>query len=317
MNWRMMFVAVVAAAMPFAAVANAGTPLMWGEGFHLLLGNLFIGLVEGLLIHLFAPQRRKRTCVLLMICANYVSAWLGLYVSGHVRLFEVGIEHVKLVFWCVVALAWLFTIVVESPFVYLALRVGAYSLRRVLVASVLVQSLSYAALFAWYAGISETSLFAVEVLEDVSSMQIPEGVSVKFLGEDDKGYVIDLDSRDMKETDSGEMAALATNREFRVVKSIGEPDTGWKAHVGFWAAEGVRCHDERTGRNFRLALEAPFLMWPVRHVTQIPDGKLVFQLGGSRICIADPEKNQVASLARGRCPVVEMKRTERRETQGE
>jgi len=313
MKKRIYFAAVAAAAMPFAAEANAGTPLIWGYVIHLVIGNLFIGIGEGLFLHLFAPQRRKRTCVLLMVCANYVSAWLGMNLLRHVGwLFGfIGIEHLKLVFWCTVALAWLFTIVAEAPFVWLALRGGVNCLRRVLVASVLVQSISYIVLFAWYACISETSLFSVEAVEDFSSMRIPEGVSVKFLDKDDRGFVIDLDSHERKETDPGELLTLATNHEYRVVKTVGEPDTGWKAQVGFWAAEGIRCHDVKTGRDFRLALETPFLKCYIRHVTQLPDGKLIFQLGWNLICIADPENKQVALLVRGRCPVVEMKRTAR------
>ena len=309
MKKRMYFAAVAAAAMPLAAEANAGTLLIWSYGIHLMIGNLFIGIAEGQILHQFAPQRRTWICVLLMIVANYVSAWLGEHCLGHVGwVFGfIGIEHLKLVFWCTVALAWLFTIVAEAPFVWLAFRGGVNCLRRVLVVSVLVQSISYIVLFAWYACVSETSLFSVEAVKDFSSMRIPEGVSVKYLDKDDRGFVIDLDSHERKETDPGELLTLGTNHEYCVVKSVGEPNTGWKAQVGFWAAQGIRCHDEKTGRDFRLALETPFMMCCIRHVTQLPDGKLIFQLGWNLICIADPEKNQVALLVRGRCPIVEMK----------
>lgn len=301
--------AVIAAAIPFAAEANMGTPLMWGATFHLLIGNLFIGIVEGLLLLFFAPKRKWWTCVLLMVYANYVSSWMGSMLVGGLGpvFYFAGIEHLKLAFWCVVVLAWLFTIAVESPFVWLAFCGAEHCLRRVLVASLLVQSISYAVLFAWYAGVSEASLVSVKVVEDFSSMSIPDGVRVRFLGEDDKGYVFDLKSRDRNEVDADEMKSLATNHEWRVVKVIGESGSGWKASVGFWAAQGLQCHNENTGRDFHLAFETPFSMWYIRHATQLPDGKVIFQLGKDLICIADPENNQIATVVRGRCPIVEVK----------
>ena len=35
---------------PVAALADAGTPLVWGTAFHMLLGNALIGLLEGRLL---------------------------------------------------------------------------------------------------------------------------------------------------------------------------------------------------------------------------------------------------------------------------
>ena len=303
-----MFVAAVAMAIPFAAEANAGTPLMWGAMLHLVLGNLFIGICEGSLLLLFEPKRKWWTCVLLMVCANYASAWLGFMAVDWLRpmFYSAGIEHLKMAFWCAMGLAWLFTIIVEAPFVWLAFRGGANSVRRAAIASVIVQSISYVVLFAGYSAISVASLFSVEVVDDFSSMRIPEEVRVKFLGEDGEGYVMDLQSRDTNKTDASDMMVLSTNRSFYVqVKTVGEPVSGWKTKVGFWAAQGMRCHNEITGRNFHLAFETPFQMWAVRNATQLPDGKVIFQLD-SEICIADPEKNQVAPIVRGRYPIVEM-----------
>ena len=44
-----MPLACAAMALPLAAEANAGTPLMWSTTVHLVFGNLLIGVAEGLM----------------------------------------------------------------------------------------------------------------------------------------------------------------------------------------------------------------------------------------------------------------------------
>jgi len=41
-------------------------------------------------------------------------------------------------------------------------------------------------------------------------------------------------------------------------------------------------------------------------VTMLADGKVVFRLDSGEIVVADPERNQIAFLARGKYPVVEL-----------
>ncbi len=60
------------------ARADAGTPLMWAEGGHLLIGNAIIGVVEGLVIAVLF-RVRKRAAMLWMIGANYASMLLGVF----------------------------------------------------------------------------------------------------------------------------------------------------------------------------------------------------------------------------------------------
>ena len=62
--------------LPDILLANMGTPLMWMNLLHLLIGNAVIALVEGLLIAKCFGVRRLSAigCALL---ANYGSAWLG------------------------------------------------------------------------------------------------------------------------------------------------------------------------------------------------------------------------------------------------
>lgn len=57
---------------PRLALANAGTPLMWAGALHLMFGNAFIGLIEGVILALYWRVRWGRS-ILLMIAANYVA----------------------------------------------------------------------------------------------------------------------------------------------------------------------------------------------------------------------------------------------------
>src|SRR4029453_7602416 len=53
-----LFCVVLASATGARTHANAGTPLMWASGLHLLFGNAIIGAVEGALLSRLWPVRR-------------------------------------------------------------------------------------------------------------------------------------------------------------------------------------------------------------------------------------------------------------------
>ena len=75
-------VIVSACFWPLTARADAGTPLLWANAFHLLIGNAIIGLFEGyVLAKVFKLPLRR--CNLLLIAANYFSTWASvLLLSG-------------------------------------------------------------------------------------------------------------------------------------------------------------------------------------------------------------------------------------------
>jgi len=73
---------------------------------------------------------------------------------------------------------------------------------------------------------------------------------------------------------------------------------------GFWAMDGLKGSDDESNKKLHVALEIPYQMkWMVRLVTHLPTDKVLFQLGRDQICLYDPEKKQVALVARGRGPV--------------
>lgn len=74
----------------------------------------------------------------------------------------------------------------------------------------------------------------------------------------------------------------------------------WTFRAGYWSAQGLSGENSKTGANMRLALETPFVEWPIRHVIVLPANKVLFQLGERQICILDPETRKVAVLRIGR-----------------
>ena len=87
----------VALALAAPASANAGTPLMWAAAFHLLVGNIFIGLLEDGVLARFFRIRAGRG-IYVMIAANYFSAVIGFVLlnTGGRRLWDTLVEPAPL-----------------------------------------------------------------------------------------------------------------------------------------------------------------------------------------------------------------------------
>lgn len=159
---------------PTAAYANAGTPLMWAGMIHLVIGNALIGLGEGLLLVWWFKTSPGKS-VLLLIGANYASAWLGsLLLIGHLATWaDPTIETVHVWFWFFVAAAFLFTLLLELPFFWLALRRAPNALKRSAKAALFINSLSYVLLFGWYWGASGTSMMTDLKVVPASELALP------------------------------------------------------------------------------------------------------------------------------------------------
>ena len=292
--------AVIAAMAPLAAEANAGTPLIMSSVLHLLFGNFVIGVVEGALLCYLYPRRASRAVVAFMVVANYLSAWLGYCLCNAATpvFYWIGLRHLKAALCCAVVVAYLFTVVVEAPFVWLSIRRGGTSLGQVAKASFLVQGASYAAMLLWYSLVSSMSLCSAEVV-DASAMELPGGFTVKYLDSGGRWLAGDLRTCKWTETSAPDGAEDDSMRERVVVGPSGETNDMWECRLGFWAAQGLVCQNKKTHRVVRFAFETPFAMWYARDATQLPDGKVVFRLGRDQICVADPDKNRIALLARG------------------
>lgn len=288
--------------VPCTAEANMGTPLMWGGFVHLVFGNFFIGVGEGLALLLFRPRCRWWTCVLMMIVANYFSAWGGGFLLAYLNpLANCDINSLKAMFWTMVVLTYLMTFVLEGPFLWLVFRQAEHGLKRAAVGSLVVQTLSYLVIFGWYASCSSTSALRVEVVSR-DEMSLPTKLSLRYLSLDGEKRQENLSTGQCEQDPAGWQPADGSSIH-QPVAEIGSNHV-WNVHADFWAWGGLRAENAKTGDTFRLALDTPFVAWPVRNVVQLPDEKIVFAFGRSQICVADPERKQVALLVHGSSPEV-------------
>ncbi|MGE5294178.1 MAG: hypothetical protein ACM3VT_05065 [Solirubrobacterales bacterium] len=95
---------VLLLAVPSVAQANAGTALMWAGTLHLLVGNLIVGLIEGILLaQVFRLSKWK--CIGLLILANYFSAWCGFFIAIPLaHALPMGLRNAWPLLWLMVAI---------------------------------------------------------------------------------------------------------------------------------------------------------------------------------------------------------------------
>ena len=130
-HWIFAFAALLATST--TVLANAGTPLMWAGMLHLVFGNFFIGVGEGLVLA-WVFKLRKIAAMALMIAANYASAWFGLswLQSQFTQSLDLELYNAWRWVWIMVGVSYLITLVLEWPFVALCfLRQRAWFRRRV------------------------------------------------------------------------------------------------------------------------------------------------------------------------------------------
>jgi hypothetical protein len=356
-------------AVPSVAQANAGTPLMWASMFHLVFGNLIIGIFEGnLLAKFFGISKRK--CIWLLILANYFSAWLGGFfiAKAMAKTLPMTLHSAWSSLWSMVLVTYVLTILLEYPFVAISFWGKPSWLRKSLLGSLLVQTVSYTILFGWYWIASGTSLYTKTDVVELSSISLPEKVLVYFISADDgdvyTGHLRDVQWQNVFDLNSSRrndrlfvrpsdedsnswdlVARLETSQRrkpnlitvqekfaviaapsrrsqntdppqyegswfnFGHVPKLGNAESSpWKFWSGFWPIEGLRGEDDNSGNRVSFSLETPFVAWSVRNATHLPTDKVLLQLGKDQICVYDPEKKQIALLARGRGPIAVMEK---------
>ena len=318
-NTLKIALALALVALPIAA--HAGLPSMFGiVFFRFAFGGLFIGMVDGLVVRRYCRAQR-RGCqapfqvVLFMVIANVLS--LFAYIKFHnLPLWDAimdqgGVEWLKLLVLCGAAMAFLLKMIVELPFVWLAIYIegGLHSVRDVWKASLSVQSISFALLALMYATFCEWSLLTVRVV-DVGKMNLPDGVVVKYIAEDGNGKILDVRTGQTMNSDADAIREASLRDYPEEVRYVGGTNDVWKASVisydGGGFNETIQWHNEKTGREFCIGLQTPIVCWFIEDATMLPDGKIIFRLDCKQIAVADPERKQIAVLARGRHPVVQL-----------
>lgn len=312
----MLVVALVA--LPFAAYA--GLPSMYGVGFlRITLASWVMVYVEWVVLRRYCGDRRRGClvsflCVLLMFCANILS-FIVFGVLKNLLVDEIlcqcGIEWLRLLFLCGVAMAFLQKAAVELPFVWsvVCLWGGNRGWRNVLRALLASQSVSFALVVLMYSALCEWSLLTVRVV-DVGKMELPDGLVVKYVAEDGKGRSLDVRAWQTVDSDADAIRNASLRDAPEEVFFVGDTNRVWDAEIisydGGGFNEEILCRNRQTGRDYKIGLQTPIACWFIEDVTMLADGKVVFRLDSGEIVVADPERNQIAFLARGKYPVVEL-----------
>lgn len=174
--------------LPCTALANAGTPLMWGQAAHLMFGNILIGVLEGNLLR-WRIGNKGYHAVSLMILANYFSAICGGFLTYGSPLIDQWTSqwtllNLKTNCLLLVILLWLATVLLEWPFVWFAMGKERRRWEWALRCSFLLQSVSYLLLVAWYMLCGNHSLLTCKVVSP-EEIGIPDNVRIYYISDDD------------------------------------------------------------------------------------------------------------------------------------
>jgi hypothetical protein len=207
--------------IPLTARADAGTPLMWAGILHLVFGNAIIGVFEGLLLA-WSFKLRTGLCVLVMIPANYFSAWVGGLFLNHeitTRL-PFDLYNAWHWIWTMVLVTFFLTLLLEWPFVILCFFKQPDKIKRSLRGNLLVNSVSYILLFGWYWKASGTTLYTKMNIVQPQAMTFSQEGSIYFISETNGVCQFDLKSGQIKK-----VCSLGTTRNDRLFVKASTFDT--------------------------------------------------------------------------------------------
>ena len=81
-------------------------------------------------------------------------------------------------------------------------------------------------------------------------------------------------------------------------------NTDWEYQTRLFGFGGIAGENEKENLSFNFAFDTPFISWSVSHATHLAGDFVVFELGGDRICILQPQEKKIALIARGKNPIV-------------
>lgn len=183
--WKVAFLTLAVALHPVTASANAGTPLMWAEILHMVVGNLFIGIFEGFLLSWFF-QTPRAASIGVMILANYLSAWLGMGILANFHAPDpLSLSNATSWLWLMLGITYVLTLLLEWPFVAWMFRGRPHLMGKSIRASLLVQTCSYALLVFYYGEAGHMSLDTRTKIVGLNALSLPEHVMVYYIHHDD------------------------------------------------------------------------------------------------------------------------------------
>jgi hypothetical protein len=177
----LLFVWLTAAEVGVAE-ANAASVMVWGTAAYLVLGNLFLGIFEGLVLcHWFRTSAER--AIFSMILANYLSAWTGasLLSFDPVQRFDVTIETIQPWFVAAFAAAFLLTLLIEFPFISFVVWNHPRRVRAIAIATITIHVVGYSLVAMWLGLVSSTSLITAFSVVSVKDLDPPADIDVYYL----------------------------------------------------------------------------------------------------------------------------------------
>ena len=183
---KLITLIIILTIFPSTVFANVATPLMWASFFHLFIGNAIIGIIEGLILSKLFKLKKLKT-IFILISANYFSAWIGVFLLNdfHYNIISLNLYNAWFFYWKIVIIAYIATLILEWPFVFLCLSKTKNKLKKSIYGTLIIQSISYLLLFGWYWIISPPTLYTKMKIVPISEISLPENITLYFIKDED------------------------------------------------------------------------------------------------------------------------------------
>ncbi|WP_372936512.1 hypothetical protein [Mariniphaga sediminis] len=138
--------------IPQLIFANAGTALMWVQIYHLIFGNLVLGLIEGVLLRFMFKADLKRASIM-MILSNYTSWIIGTILISLLQNTLIDktfdLEYVYPAWIVSLILLYFLTVFVETGFIFWIFK-KTVKFSRTILFSLAINTLTYIIMIAFY-----------------------------------------------------------------------------------------------------------------------------------------------------------------------
>ncbi len=192
---RIFLLTLLTTMLSSVAHANMGPAIVLQFSIHFLVLTWVIGLGEGMLLctllRAWKLRSLKKRIFISMIAANFISALLGLlFVKSTFAdriMGDVTIENLISVFWTMVYVTFVLTMIIEFPFFLVIFYGRKRWVLNAAATTLLVHSISYYLLFSFYHS-DDRSMSMVTKLEVVqaSTFEMKEGYDLYYISPDGK-----------------------------------------------------------------------------------------------------------------------------------
>ncbi len=168
-------------------LANAGTPLMWAGMLYMAFGNAIIGLLEGVILFWLFKAKPGRS-IILLILANYLSAWLGMQFLKHGLVALVpspDINDIQKLFTIAILTTFGITLLAELPFIMLTFAGAPKWFSKAIKGTLLTQTVSYICMFSCFYSASGTSLYTGPTVVALEEFGLPEDMHLYYIDAND------------------------------------------------------------------------------------------------------------------------------------